>query len=290
LGIGGGESDERAEPLDSEAVKSLAIEEFKDQVKSKNLSPINQVELQNILHTIVRELGPRGLKSLSLEINNNMEIMISAEASPSTKENISFNEIFEAETEESLQEINQANTVEVRNQRFTLQEALLTPLETTVAVVTVDGGLIGNQFINNSGGHAEENLVNSDTWEEALRTAELYLAQDPEQIIPIILAINRSPCAGCARLLVRKVRSAKSRLGPRSHFILASSVQYRGGANTPGTTREILDMLASSDWDIRAIIRAEASSSQYQNLVRNASEIKQEYIESFNTRMTSRFA
>lgn len=94
----------------------------------------------------------------------------------------------------------------------------------TISAVTVDGRLVGTA--TSAGEHAEERLISSGIWQQALNLARTTQAGE------IALLINRSPCQSCSRVLVDTVRAARAQC-PNVRFVLAPTGVYEPSVDIP---------------------------------------------------------
>lgn len=220
MGRGGDEtinSEENQNETNDGSVKGLAIERFKN--LAQNVQSIDA--LKSIAANVKGEFLSQGLKEFDLKIENSqtLNITVIAKASPAVEIDISFERVFRRE-----------DLDDSRIQR--IRKLFLTPDRSkTNASITVNGALIASRN-STSRGHAEENLINSGKWNEALIAAN-FAAQAMESngrqgSIELVFLVNRSPCSDkCASpLLIEKIRSAKLRGHRFIKYILATNRLY----------------------------------------------------------------
>jgi hypothetical protein len=204
------------EPAETTAVKERALTMVQERARRGGLQSMEA--WHTLLQGIMGELGPQGLKGLSTRVDpKTLGITVSAHASVPQTATIRWNEVFSA--------------TPVDPQAL---EALLEQFRTggprgneTYAAAAVNGRLIGSG--RNAADHAEQALVKSEDWAEALRQADEEGTADSPADLSLLL--NRSPCSEqCAPFLQSWIRR-NAREHPNVRFILAPSANYTPDIN-----------------------------------------------------------
>lgn len=109
-----------------------------------------------------------------------------------------------------------------------------------------------DQLSYSAGEHAEARLVQSETWCRHIpRALESWEPRDSP--IVVTLAINRSPCRGCASLLINALNDLHLRFPLRcqqNRFILAARGTYEDAHMANATTRNDLVRLSDAGWEL----------------------------------------
>ncbi len=103
-----------------------------------------------------------------------------------------------------------------------------------------------------SGEHAEEKLLRSESWRLHIPRALSNWTPHNSPIITTI-AINRSPCRACARLLIEALQVLHRQYPVSCHenrFLLASRGAYEDADMSNSTTRNDLIRLRDAGWEL----------------------------------------
>jgi len=200
-----------AEAPETTAVKQRALTMVQERARRGGLQSMQQ--WHTLLQGVLGELGPQGLKGLSTHVDpQTLAISVNAHASVPQTATIRWNEVFTATPVDPA-----------------ALDALLEQFRTggpggaeTYAAVAVNGRLLGSG--RNAGSHAEQELVNGEEWQEALRQADEEGSEGSPADLSLLL--NRSPCSEqCAPFLASWIRRNR-RAHPNVRFILAPSANY----------------------------------------------------------------
>lgn len=191
---------ERLFELFGEDIREKSIEEFKNQVRQ--LGGVQNVNhLKEIKNQVLVTNRPLGLNQFKLTIDNTLSsIKISASASPDLEVTILFNDVFSKVSNEDKESL---------GRKFSVQG------QTTHATLTVNGQLFAS--VSSGGKHAEEKILNSQNWEDALDFAEQISGTRD-----VILSINRTPCHSICSPKLRQVFSDNS----RAAFLKRNGVKF----------------------------------------------------------------
>lgn len=109
---------------------------------------------------------------------------------------------------------------------------------------------------SSGGGHAEEKIIASDAWQKHIPRAISQQAWGTKEQFNVIIALNRSPCGSCTRLLVNALGDIQRRYPLRAfnnRFILASLGAYGAYNPEPGDKRTSvanLTALKNAGWEL----------------------------------------
>lgn len=105
------------------------------------------------------------------------------------------------------------------------------------------------------GKHAEENLLETDTWKRDIPVAIDNSFQGYTDTFNVILGINRTPCGKCTKLLIEKLDAIYRRFplrAEKARFILACLGAYKPGETKPEEPRTSvrdLTLLIRAGWE-----------------------------------------
>ena len=112
------------------------------------------------------------------------------------------------------------------------------------------------EIMSSGGVHAEEKLLNTDTWKIQIPEALARFNSAYNNKFNVILGLNRTPCGNCTQLLVKAINKLHNQFPLRTsqnRFILASLGAYR-----PNETRSVnnrttvgnLSALKNAGWEL----------------------------------------
>jgi hypothetical protein len=124
--------------------------------------------------------------------------------------------------------------------------------QTTYALLCCRFAPGGDYLRYNANEHAEIRLLESDMWTEQIPRA-LENWTDFSSRIVVTMAVNRSPCRGCARRLADALMDLHHRFPvrcDRNRFLLASRGAYEDRAMKISTTMASLAALRDAGWEL----------------------------------------
>jgi phage-related protein len=214
------------------ALKEEALAAVRTRTQGRTFQTFN--EFGDVLSGVFGEFQPRGLRGLEAKVDTaSLALTVSASASVPNTTRIIWADIFTATP---------------------LDDAALTELfqqftgggSDTYAAVSVNGRLIGSARQGSE--HAEQEVVNSSDWEQALAAADQAASQG--NAAEVVLLINRSPCGDvCTPFLTSWLRLNR-KLHPRVKFVLAATGNYAPLINIEDLreqTQEYLDATGRGD-------------------------------------------
>ncbi|MGY1727855.1 DUF4157 domain-containing protein [Geodermatophilus sp. SYSU D01062] len=188
--------------------------------------------VHSFLQTVVTSNRDSGLRDLRVRVADpgSMAVEVIAEASAPQTRRLAWEEIFAASALDADEEL------------AVFRSKLDLAGEDSYAALAVDGSRVGELSSSRRGLHAEEGLVRSSAWTDALDTAKQSVAANGSSTLTLM--INRSPCAACTEWLVSAIKEARSRLGDGVHsrvlWRLAATGTYRRQARIKPADMAIL--------------------------------------------------
>jgi hypothetical protein len=218
LGIGREEAQKAAMParagleledaLPPEVIKARVLAYVESQAQQRQFDTL--AEFQSFLQQVAATNAPRGLVSLSAQVVSEQPMVVAVDAAASEPERrtIGWPELF--------------GKADAGKRKLFMSQG-----RATFAALSVGGRGVGSP-VSSAGpephDHAEYRLVESAIWLKDLPQAVQQAASQP---VTIALAINRAPCPGCAKRLVRAIREAKSDpILRHQQFVLAATGTY----------------------------------------------------------------
>ncbi|KQR16295.1 DUF4157 domain-containing protein [Cellulomonas sp. Leaf334] len=210
---------------------------------------------------------PSGLTGLQVHVADatTMDVAIEASASPPELRRIRWDQIFSAESLDTDAELDE------------LKAALSRASMASYAAVAVNGARIGELSSSGGGVHAEEGLVRSSTWTDAIAAAR---NRGPDGRSTVTLMINRTPCISCVTWLVEAINDARRQLGPdaaATTFVLAATGTYRRQARIPEEDLEYLKTACT------AMAQRAGQTKAFKQIFEEQLEIWKQDLRSFST-------
>jgi hypothetical protein len=217
------------EGLPPDEIKRLVLDMVSAQLRGGGKSSIAGVH--GALDAIAGSNRDSGLVSLRVSVpdQDSMEVLIEASASSPQGLTISWAEIFAPSVLDENEELEE------------WRESLSRASQASYAAVAVDGRPIGALSSSGEGLHAEEGLVRSDDWGQAIAAAKAGV--ESAGTSRVTLMINRTPCVSCVEWLKSAIAEAKSELGSdagRVTFVMAATGTYRRQARLNASDLAIL--------------------------------------------------
>ncbi|HKX90967.1 MAG TPA: DUF4157 domain-containing protein [Sphingomicrobium sp.] len=209
-------------------VKSAAIDALRQAFNQVRPGTVEVVRART--NAIKSEFASRGLTGLQVAGAPAGQIQISASASAPQTVTVGFNEVFSApslQPNKSLfTDIVSTFVGEARGSE-------------TLAVVSVNGIALGGE--RNAAQHAEQQLIASPAWQQALdRADELGTESQPADLV---ISLNRSPCkAVCTDVLSRWLRNNR-RNHPNVRFTIAATSRYSPSVSKEHLLTQMLETL-----------------------------------------------